>query len=161
MNTKKVVEILFWEYIKGTRAEAIVTNVTSFLCHLPNGVKVAMELPSSKVYVTTRMIKHLYDAKPAEEFHFVVDNLLTLIRCPDEIYLNRGSKRASFCILKKVKGEYYFCPLEIVNHEEELAEEKLNGLYVVTAFRLRRKQKDKYLRNYKLVWRWRDDVSSS
>src|SRR3989344_4016247 len=114
MNTKKVVEILFWEYIKGTRAEAIVTNVTSFLCHLPNNVKIAMELPTSKVYVTTRMIKHLYDAKPAEEFHFVIDNLHDIIKSPDQIYKNKNSKRGNLCFLKVIGGECYFCPVEII-----------------------------------------------
>ena len=94
------------------------------------------------------MIKHLYDKKPAEEFDFIIDNLHKIIKYPNYIYKNKKEKRGDWCFVKKIKNELYISSLE---REEEILE-------IVTVFRIR---KEKYLKNFKLLWSWENDRSPS
>lgn len=144
----RIVE-LHKKYIKGTDRKAIVTDVTIFLCHLTNAVKTALNIATSTVYTNTRVLKHMYDKKPAQEYEFLIENLHTIIKYPDHIYHNRDAKRGNYCFLKKLKNEFYLCSIEI----------KTEGtIFIVTAFRI---ADEKYLEKYTLLWSWRDDASSS
>lgn len=100
-----------------------------------------------RVYVSTRMLKHLYDSRPAEEFVSIIENLHTIVKYPDEIYENKTGKRGDFCFVKELKGERYIASIEITERKDK-------KIFVATAFRLR---KENYLKNYKLLWSWRDD----
>lgn len=103
------------------------------------------------------MLKHLYDSKPAEEYEFILHNLVSIIQYPDEIYQNRDSKRGQFAFVKTIKDFQYLSSLEttIVTPLEGTTEE-IN--FVVTTFRVRKKS---YLQNYKLLWNWKGDIPSS
>jgi len=155
---RKIISELFEEYIKNTPKGADVVNKTTFLCRLTKAVKEAGEFPTTKVYIKTRVIKHLYDKKTAEEFFFIVENLHKIAKYPDHIYINKGSKRGDFAFLKRLKGKICFCSLEIIEKKEE----KFQGNYIVTTYDLRTEEKAKrYLKNYKPLWSWRDDTPSS
>ena len=149
-NKIEILNNLYQKYIKGTQPKIFVTYKVVVLCHLTNQVnKVILDKSGlSRVYISTKMIKHLYDKKPAEEFDFIIDNLHKIIKYPNYIYKNKKEKRGDWCFVKKIKNELYISSLEC---EEEILE-------IVTVFRIR---KEKYLENFELLWSWEDDRSPS
>lgn len=144
-------------YIQGTEEKAPVVLQTILLCNTTNAVMKAINLKSPKIHTTTKMLKHLYDSKPAEEYEFILHNLVSIIQYPNEIYQNRDSKRGQFAFVKTIKDFKYLSSLEttIVSSLDGTTEE-MN--YVITAFRIR---KESYLKNYKLLWNWKGDIPSS
>lgn len=146
-------------YIQGTEEKAPVVLQTILLCNATNAVMKAINLTSPKIHTTTKMIKHLYDSKPAEEYEFILHlhNLVSIIKYPDEIYENKNSKRGQFAFIKTIKDFKYLSSLEttVITLPERTTEE-MN--FAVTAFRIR---KESYLQNYKLLWNWKGDISSS
>ena len=156
-NNIEVVKNLFEKHIAGTLEKAIVSDVTISICKLTKTVNKQMELLfecDCRVYINTRVLQHLYDKKPAEEFAFIVDNVHKIAKYPDCIYKNKDPKRGDVCFTKRIGGENYMCSLEMCEREDGSARE----LFVVTSFRIR---KENYLNNYELLWSWRDDTLSS
>ncbi len=151
--------------MNGTPEKAIVIIKKVSLCNLTYAVMRGLELDfeNKSVFISSRIIKHLYDKKPAEEFHFVLEYLHEIVRYPDRIYKNKNSKRGDFCFVKKIKEQDYLCSLEIVKTASVIcgAEElDISGIEqgkevieasIVTAYRIR---DDKYLKNYTLLWDW-------
>lgn len=134
-------------YIHGTAEKAPIVFQATILCNTTNAVVKSVGLKSPKIHITTRMLKHLYDSKPAEEYEFILQNLVSIVRYPDQIYENKEGKRGQFCFVKNIKENNYICSLEV---SAEVTEEKTEGMnFVATAFRVRRKG---YLRDYKLLW---------
>lgn len=131
----------------------MVANITVCLCHLTKTVSRVINV-ESRVYVTSRMVKHLYDKKPAEEFHFILNNTYKIVKYPDKIYKNKDPKRGSYCFVKKICGNTYMCSLETVDNEEIDGDE----LFIATVFRIR---KEKYLDSYELLWSWKGGGPSS
>lgn len=148
---RKVLVDLYEKYIYATPSQTVVAGKITFLCHLTWAVAKAIDTTAMKVYVSTRMLKHLYDSRPAEEFVFVIENLHTIVKYPDQIYENKTGKRGDFCFVKELRGERYIASIETTKQED-------GKIFVATAFRLR---KESYLNNYKLLWSWRDDHPSS
>ena len=146
-NKNKLVQDLSDKHIKGTAEKAIVEDISIFLCHLTFAVSKANNF-KSKVYLSTRVLKHIYDKKPAEEYDFIVCNIRRIIRYTDHIYKNKNPKRGDYVFTKRIGDNNYFCSLEICE----------DGFNIVTAFRLR---KDNYLKSYDPFWSWRDGASSS
>ena len=151
VTQRKVLAKLYKKYVYGTPPKTIVADKTAFLCRLTWAAAKAVNITAMKVYVTARMLKHLYDSRPAEEFVFIIENLHTIVKYPDHIFKNKDSKRGDFCFVKKLKGGKYIASIEVPRDEKE-------KVFVATAFRLR---KESYLNNYKLLWSWRDGRPSS
>jgi hypothetical protein len=150
---------LFKKYIKNTEEKSVVVEITIFLCKLTNAVKTAGNFPSYGVYITTKTLKHLYDKRPAEEFDAILKYLPQLIKYPDNIYVNKNSKRGSYCFDKKIRGLLYWCSVE--QTADSNPQESCDGMnYVVTAFRIR-KTKESYVDSYKLIWSWKGGIPSS
>ena len=143
----KIAQKLFEKHIKGTAEKAIVENVTVFLCRLTFVVSKDNQI-NPNVYLNSRVLKHVYDKKPAEEFNCLVQYLHIIIRYPDNIYKNKNPKRGDYVFTKVINGNNYFCSLETFE----------DGANVVTMFRLR---KGNYLKSYDLLWSWRGDIPSS
>lgn len=122
--------------------------VTVVVCLLSQRVSSFLPCATKQVLINTRVIKHLYDRKPAEEFDFVVTHLVELLVEPDLVFTNKDSKRGDYAFVKKIDMDDYFCALEKLKY----------SLHVVTVFRLRKKN---YLKNYKLMWSRRGDTPSS
>jgi len=128
-----------------------------FLCHLTqavlNGIETGGNL--SGVYITSRLLKHLFDKKPAEEFMFLLDNLHKVVKYPDKIYKNKDAKRGSLCFIKRIGDFEYLCSLEVAILTFEHGSTGLGGekkeIQIATAFRLR---DDRYIKNYTLLWDW-------
>lgn len=144
---KHILTEIFEKHIKGTPERALVTERKVFLCHFTRAVSQAVFSGTTSVYVTTRVLKHLYDKKPAEEFHFLLNHLHKILAYPDFVYENKTGKRGHFCLVKNIKKEAYMCSVE--TGEEST---------VVTAFRVRDKS---YLKSYKLLWSWEDGAPPS
>ncbi len=154
INKREVLKNLYENYIKGTVVKKPVTIKTVFLCHLSNIV--IRELKKftnleSRVYINTKVLKHMYDSKPAEEFDFLLNNLHKIVKHPDFIYKNKKTKRGSYCLVKNLKENYYFCSIEIDANNSPIVK-------IATAFRIR---KLNYLNDYTLLWNWKDDAPSS
>jgi predicted nucleic acid-binding protein len=92
------------------------------------------------VSITTRCLKHLFDKKPAEEFHFILDHLHLILMYPDNIYKNKLEKRGEICFTKRMNGSEYLCSIEQISPSK---------LQIVTAFRLRDPD---YIKNYTILW---------
>jgi len=156
------------KYIEETQEKAIVTNRKTLLCNLTNAVVKGINLDNSikSVYITTRCVKHWYDKKPAEEYHFIIKNLHKIVKYPDKIYENKSGKRGNFCFVKKIGGEDYFCSIEVLEKppcvfgvaqfgfSEFGSDSIIKEIQVATAMRIRKK---KYLKNYTLLWDWGND----
>lgn len=135
-------------YIKETAKEAIVTNAEMLLCNLTVAVSSGINLEPAKAYITSRMLKHIYDKRTAEEYDFILNNLHKIVKYPDHILINKSSKNAEYVFLKKLVDDYYFCPFEITNNSR---------VELVTCYRV----KDSYVEKFEKFWSWKDGVPSS
>jgi hypothetical protein len=126
------------------------------VCALTNKISGAFHCKSGQIFINTRVLKHLYDRKPAEEFDFIITHLAKLLADPDLIFCNKSSKRGDYVFVKQIDLDRYFCSLEVASSCKKTCSNV--DLHVVTVFRLRKKN---YLHNYKLVWSRRGDIPSS
>jgi hypothetical protein len=147
-----VVLELFESRIKNTKEKEIVALESVYICRLTRAVLSVLGFSDSKVHINTKVLKHLYDKKPAEEFDFVIRNLHTIIKYPDHIYKNKISKRGDFCLVKEVKNFKYLCSVEFCEDGDEMK------ICVVTVFRVR---DEAYLKKYELLWSWKVGLPSS
>ena len=51
---------------------------------------VGIDLSCNKVYLNTRVLKHLYDKRPAEEFDLMIETLIDVVKYPNKIYKNKN-----------------------------------------------------------------------
>lgn len=140
-----VVPHLYKKHIKGTEKGAIVQLVQIFLCNLTYSVIKGISCPCNRVHVNTRVLKHIYDKRPAEEFDFLISNVHLIVKYPDLVYKNKNGKRGEFCFVKEIKNRKYLCSLEIIERDEATFCE------IATFFRVT----DAYLKNYELLWEWK------
>jgi hypothetical protein len=148
-----ITESLAEKYIRGTEKKSIVRFVTAFLCHLTPTVIKGAVLPCTKIYINTRVIKHAYDKRTAEEFDFLIKNLYKIVKYPNFIYKNKSGKRGEYCFVKEINNEKYLCSIQF-NHQNEAI---LMAYDIVTFFRT----DDAYLKNYELLWEWKVGDPSS
>lgn len=144
-------------YIQNTEEKQPVFEKTILICNVTNVVKKVCSLKTPKVYINTKILKHLYDKKPAEEFNFIVRNIHAIIKYPTHIYMNKESKRGDYIFTKIIKNKNYLCSVEVI--EDCL----INGIIehanvVATCFRIR---DEKYLKKYELMWSWKGGNPSS
>jgi len=112
-----------------------------------------IDMTCNKVYLSTRVLKHVYDKRPAEEFDFMLDTLVNVVKYPDKIYKNKNGKRGCFCFVKEVKNSTCLVSLETIFDEKKVA----THCEVATFFRT----DDDYLKNYELLWEWKGGIPSS
>ena len=147
-----VVAKIFYKYIENTPPKAIVTMETIYICRLTSAVLKITGLTDFKVYLNTKVLKHLYDKRPAEEFDCIICHLHEVIKYPEKIYKNKTSKSGDYCLVKKIDDFEYFSSLQLSNEDDMVK------ISVVTAFRIR---DEKYLKNYELLWSWKGGTPSS
>ena len=126
---------LYKKHIRGTSEKAPVVPLCIHLCTLTNAVKIALCIQCQKIYITTRVLKHLYDSKPAEEFEFLLRNMGVIVKYPDHLYQNKSNKRGTHLFTKTIKNMLYACSIETT--ADKNPDEKEDGMiYVVTGFRV-------------------------
>lgn len=148
---------IFNKYVRLSEKGAVVILANTHLCNITFIVQRSLSVLSKKVYISTRVLKHVYDKRPASEFDFVLNNLSRIIKYPDYVYKNKSGKRGSFCFVKKINNRQYLCSMEIsitINEETKETDEKLD---VVTFF----STDENYLKNYELLWEWKGGNPSS
>ena len=142
---------LYKRHVRGTEKKAVVRLVAVFLCHLTVAVSKGAHIPCSKVYVSTRVIKHIYDKRPAEEFDYLMEVVAKTVKYPDQVYQNKQGKRGSYCFVKTIKNQKCFVSLEVCD------EENFPRCEIVTFYRV----SENYLSSYKLLWEWEGGESPS
>ncbi len=156
------------KHIRSSEKKALVKKLTVLVCNLTNKVRAGIGLTTNRVYITTKALKHSYDKRKAEEFDFIINNLVKIVKYPDKVFENKEGKSGDFCFLKKFKKEaekghdYYFCIFE--NTEDIDPSSGKNGMiYIISFYRLsdKKEKRKNYLSNYKLLWDWKDDKPSS
>lgn len=147
-----VVAGLYHKHIKNTPPKAIVIYETVYVCRLTSTVLKVVKFSDSKVHLNSKVLKHLYDKKPAEEFDSIVCHLHKIVKYPDRIYKNKTSKSGDYCLVKNVDEFDYLCSLQFTKEDGE------SKIAIVTVFRVRN---EKYLKNYELLWSWKDGTPSS
>ncbi len=145
-------------FIKDTGENAMVSDRILFLCTITKAVKKSLNLKSQKVYWSAKSMKHMYDKKPAEEFDFLLRNVVHLVKYPDSIYKNRSGKKGNYVFTKIIQEVMYLCSLETCESNFDEGQDETN--FIVTAFRLR-VGKESYLDKYRLLWSWKGDLPSS
>jgi hypothetical protein len=141
------VQKLFKKYIKFTDKGAFVENVKVLVGRLPDlGIEVGIFFGGA-VFISSKVIKHTYDKRPAQEFDILLKNLRAIIRFPDRLYRNKSGKRGSFCTVKQINETLCFCAIENTQM----------GFEMVTFFKI----EESYLKDYELLWEWKDGTPSS
>lgn len=122
---------IFKKYVRHTTKDYHVAILTDYICNLL----------SKEVFVSTRVIKHAYDKRTAQEFDFLIRHLKKIMESPDEIYKNKDGKTGDICVTKTFDCGRYICVLE----------KTTSGFEVVTFFRI----DFKYTNSYELLWKRR------
>ncbi len=102
--------------------------------------------------MSTRVLKHMYDKRPAEEFDLMTEVMFDVVKYPSKIYKNKDGKRGSFLFVKEVKNSKCLVSIETI-HDKKAA----THCEVATFFRT----DDDYLANYELLWEWKGGTPSS
>lgn len=138
------------KYIRGTIPKIEVVEKTVTVCNITMAVFKTGYFKSRKVHINTKIMKHLYDKRPAEEYDFIIRNLHVIVKYPDSMYKNKPGKRGSIIFLKKINGLEYICCLELTNFTNpDGVIEEVN--FAVTGFRNNDRA---YLANCELLWSW-------
>ena len=135
------------KYVRNTAKESIVELLEVFLCYLTFAVLTSFHAPCKEVYINTRVIKHLYDKRSAQEFDFILNNLISVMKYPNRIYKNKSGKRGQYCFVKIIDAVLYLCCIEI----QKTSDDNRFRLEVVTAFIVT----EQYLSSYELLWEWK------
>lgn len=143
-------------FVKDTDEKDLVLERTLFLCTLTRKVKLVLNLNSVKIYWNSISVKHLYDKRPAQEFDYILKNIIQIVKYPDIIYKNLDGKKGSFLFLKQLNEGEYLCSVEVVESNFDEGSSETN--FVVTSFKNR---KDNYLKKYELLWSWKGDIPPS
>ena len=101
-------------------------------------------------YMTTRSLKHIYEQRTAAEYQLILDKLHSLLRRPQEVYLNKPEKRGTHCLVGALRGQEYICVIEIVSERE---------IEIATVFERRERYLD-HGRGCVLLWSWGDGTNS-
>lgn len=129
------------KYIKNTAPKQIVFVTYLQVCNITKKVLNDLKFTSNKVYLTTIMLKHMYDKRVAEEFDYLLYNLYKIIKYPDNIYKNKPGGTGDYFFTKTLEDLLYGASIEVLDEQ---------GLFVVTAFRTT----NKYLNNFEKIWSW-------
>jgi len=132
-------------FVKNTKPGEIVINKTVLLCHINEKISRYIKLHEANVYISSKMLKHLYDKRSAQEYDCLLRNMYLIAKYPDLIYRNKGYKSGDFLFVKAIDGYCYTCSLQFV---QKGFCRKLN---LITAFSV----KPEYMRNFKLLWSWK------
>lgn len=147
---------LIWvveRYIKNTPRKGYVKDLRIKVGEIPHKLRTKVGAKDSRVYVTTKSLKHMYDARLAQEFDFIIANIEFVINDPQRIYKNKEGKTGDVCLYCELEGNAYFYILD-------------NGsgqVRIVSAYRLSavEEKRRNYLSGYKLLWSRKGDLPSS
>ena len=138
------------KYIKDTPAREMIELERGMLCKIkPRLMKIINDhaaCPDKYVFLSTKVLKHIYDRhiydkQSPDDFETILNNLIDIIKRPDELRRNMESKRGDFLCVKKIKGQTYFVSIEVIlGGNAEVVSASATG--------------EKYLKKFTLLWSW-------
>lgn len=131
------------KYIYSTSKDFIVKNKRILICNLTFAVQRGCGFYFYKVYLKSRVLKHIYDKRTAQVYDFILSNVVEIIKYPDVIYENHSSKRGGYIFRKLIEDRLYCVVIE-ENIENDCYE-------IVTVF----PTDDDYLRKFDVIWSWK------
>jgi|ERR1035437_1949591 hypothetical protein len=138
---------LYRNHVIGTPKKAIIFDTVVFVGSLKPSVRIALNVSSSKVHCTSKVVKHIYDDRPPLHVEPILKNLSQVIKRPDFVYKNnkdRADRTGDYVFVKTIKKDEF---LAIIQKEKD----KNDVHYIVTAWILRDKH---YLKDYELLWKF-------
>lgn len=158
MEEHRSLKKLHEQYIEGTEPKEYVKNFTVLLSQVQNKVRKAISAKHSRVYMTSKVLKHIYDRHCHEKkqdyiYNFLLTSLYLLIENPDIVRENKDSKkkRSEIVFIKEIAGERYGCPIEKELYRK--GKKMIERLCIVSAFKM--KKKGRYLENTKILYQKR------
>jgi hypothetical protein len=148
----RIIPELHAKYIRGSEKKAIVQFVQAFLCHLTVAVVKGIGCSCNRVHINTRVLKHAYDKRPAQEFDFLIENLHTVVKYPEKVYRNKSGKKGEFCFVKNIGDAPCFCSVQVIE------EESMEPICEIVTFFI---PGSGYLDSYELLWEWKGGDPSS
>jgi len=136
---------LYQKHVLNTKWREIIYETEITICHVRPLIKKALNIQASKVTLTSKSLKHIYDkhifkTSLESNFDFILKHLRATIQNPNLIKLNKKGRRGDYCFIKTTEETTIVCTLQ-----------KISGkLFVVTAFLL---TDEGYLKEAKTVWK--------
>lgn len=129
---------VFVRYILGTPPGARVVLKEILLCSIRSK---PFSLPS-KVYISTKSLKHAYDRRPDFTVDYL-DEIYRTMKDPDYITENTIGKKGSFIFFKRMRRKKFLgCPVEIS------IKNKKEALFCVSFF----PTKESYIKKSSVLW---------
>ncbi len=119
-------------YIKGKKPGEYVTEKVVTICQIKNNIRILLKLPLLKVYISTKVLKHIYEQRPDYEYELILQNLDEVLTEPDAIYQNAKSKRGTFIFKKNLNKNVLMASIEVVKQKK--GKKEIGIPYIVTAF---------------------------
>lgn len=139
------------QYVQGTLKKQLVPLLDIRIGRIPQALRNMPSPSGNAVYLSTRVLKHVYDKRTAQEFDFLLAGLPKIIASPDRMYRNKLGKREGYCLVRTHDNFFSFCLLERKVFSSRPRWEVVT-FYVTD---------ERYLAGYELVWERKDDESSS
>jgi len=143
-------------YIAGSENKAYVDIELLCFATVRRVVREAINSPTSKVYISTKVLKHIYDRhfhdkKQSEIYFFIIDNLHRIICDPEMVRDDKESrkKKGRIVFLKLFGEEQYACTIEKTTHRKGKKLEEI--LCIVTAFKT--KKEGRYLSQTAILYK--------
>ncbi len=147
---------LYKQHIRNTKHKAIVVEVSILICNLTYAVHQALKTKSLKVHINTKVLKKLYDKRPAGEFDVLLNHLPSIAKYPENIYSNKTGRLGKYLFTKRIDEVLYIC--SILDEMNVIVDGKTENVnLVVTAF----KNDGDYLKDCTLLWSWKGGTPSS
>ncbi len=141
------------QFIKNQPDGAAVILEIFTLANLTEQVQQHLGLSVGKVHIKTKILKHMYERRPASIYDFLLMHLSEIIRFPERIYQNQEAKKGQFIFAKQFPEGLFMASIETNAHPETGQEIHV----LITAFKV----EQRYLNKYKLIWSWEDGDASS
>ena len=129
---QSVLELLHEQHIKGTATGELVPDIKVFVVRIPTEIVQACSLPSHKVYITARALKHLHERRSEKDYKFITNNIWAALKYPSNVYRNVRGKQAEYLFARIMDNNYHYaCAIGLV--ETSFSEKP--ALFITTAFR--------------------------
>ena len=138
-------------YIKGTPPQGIVFLDKLLVTSLSESIQSVLDLPTTKVYISSKVIKHIYDRRLAMHFDYILSHLEELITNPDRIYLNKKGGELEFLFVTNFSEDTLCTVLEnrkILHDNYSMFE---NSDHEENQIKTIFYAKDKYYKNCKII----------
>ena len=139
-NESNSLQALHKSYIAGTINKEYVFLKSICLTSLRHQVKKKIHVSTSKTFISTKVLKHIYDRhyhdkKQTAIYHFIVKNLHEILKNPDIIRKDKEGKKkmGRIVFIKSFDDERYACTIKKSNIRK--GKKLLEVLSVVTAFK--------------------------